>query len=142
MPPGSAIPSKSRGDIDAVAHQVAVALLDDIAQMNADAELDAALRWQASVALDHAVLHLDGAANGVNHAAKLDEDAIAGALDHASVMQRRWWGRSDRSGARAAAPASAPRRQPASLLYPTTSAARMAASFRVSAMAALHHTPD
>ena len=34
---------QSRGDIDAVAHQVAVALLDDVAQMNADAEFDAAL---------------------------------------------------------------------------------------------------
>ena len=32
-----------RGDIDAVAHQIAVGLLDDVAQMNADAELDASL---------------------------------------------------------------------------------------------------
>jgi two-component sensor histidine kinase len=32
---------KARGDIDAVAHQVAVALLDNIAEMDADAELDA-----------------------------------------------------------------------------------------------------
>jgi hypothetical protein len=29
--------------------------------MNADAELDAALGWQARLALDEAVLHLDGA---------------------------------------------------------------------------------
>jgi hypothetical protein len=28
------------------------------------------------------------------------------------------------------------------LLYPATSAGRIAASFRVSAMAFLHHTPD
>ena len=66
---------QTRGDIDAVAHQVAVALLDDVAEMNADAELDAALGRQAGVALDHAVLHLDGAAHRVDHAAKLDEDA-------------------------------------------------------------------
>ena len=33
-----------RGDIDAVAHQVAVALLDHVAEMDADAELDAAVR--------------------------------------------------------------------------------------------------
>ena len=77
---------QSRGDIDAIAHQVAVALLDHVAQMNADAELDAALGRQAGVALDHAVLHLDGAAHGVDHAAELDEDAVAGALDHAAVM--------------------------------------------------------
>ena len=50
---------QSRGDIDAVAHQIAVALLDDVAKMNADAKLDAALGRQSGVALDHAVLHLD-----------------------------------------------------------------------------------
>ena len=55
--------------------------------MNADAELDAALGRQAGVALDHAVLHLDGAAHGVDHAAELDEDAVAGALDDAAVMR-------------------------------------------------------
>jgi hypothetical protein len=54
--------------------------------MNADAELDAALGRQAGVALDHAVLHLDGAAHGVDHAAELDETAVAGALDYAPVM--------------------------------------------------------
>src|SRR5271165_561692 len=35
-----------RGDIDAVAHQVAVGLLDHVAQMNANAKLDAALGRQ------------------------------------------------------------------------------------------------
>ena len=34
---------QSGGNIDAVAHQVAVALLDHVAQMNADAEHDAAI---------------------------------------------------------------------------------------------------
>ncbi len=51
-----------------------------------DAELDAALGRKASVALDHPVLHLDGAAHGVNHAAELNETAVASALDHAAVM--------------------------------------------------------
>ena len=78
---------KARGDIDAVAHQVAVALLDHIAQMDADAELDAALGRKPSVALDHAVLHLDGAAHGIDHAAELDEAAVAGALHYAPVMR-------------------------------------------------------
>ena len=77
---------KSRGDVDAVAHQVAVALLDDIAQMDADAKLDAALGRKAGVALDHAVLHLDGAAHGIDHAAELDEAPVAGALHYATVM--------------------------------------------------------
>ena len=64
---------KARGDIDAVAHQVAVALLDHVAEMDADAELDAALGRQASIALDHAVLDLDGAAHGIDDASELDE---------------------------------------------------------------------
>ena len=77
---------QSRGDIDAVAHQVAVGLLDHVAQMNADAELDAALGRHAGVALDEAVLHLDRAAHRVDHAAELDEAAVAGALDNAPAM--------------------------------------------------------
>jgi hypothetical protein len=54
--------------------------------MDADAKLGAALRRQAGVALDHAVLYLDGAANGVNHAADLKDGTIAGALDHPPIM--------------------------------------------------------
>ena len=42
---------------------------------------------QAGVALDHAVLHFDCAAHGVDHAAELDEAAVAGALDDAAVMR-------------------------------------------------------
>jgi hypothetical protein len=55
--------------------------------VDADTELDAALGWQASVALDHAVLHLDGTANGVDHAAELNEVPVAGALHYAPVMR-------------------------------------------------------
>ena len=51
--PASAIPSLLRGDVDAVAHQIAVALLDDVAYVNADAQLDAFLGRHADVALDH-----------------------------------------------------------------------------------------
>ena len=82
---------QSRGDINAIAHQVAVALLDHIAEMNADPELDAALWWKAGVALDHAILHLDGTAHGVDHATKLHETPVAGALHHASVMYSDGW---------------------------------------------------
>jgi hypothetical protein len=78
---------QSRGDIDAVAHQVTVAFLNHVAEMDADAKLNAALRRQAGVALDHAVLHFDRAAHGVDHAAKFDEAAVPGALDDAPVMQ-------------------------------------------------------
>ena len=75
-----------RSDVDAVAHQVAVALFDDIAQMDADTELDAPLGRKPSIALDHAALHLDGAAHGVDYAAKFDKRAIACPLDDAAVM--------------------------------------------------------
>ncbi len=81
MAPGWRDALQARGDVDAVAHQVAVALLDDVAEMDADAELDAAIRRHAGIALDHGVLHLDGAAHGVDHAAELDERPVAGALD-------------------------------------------------------------
>ena len=55
--------------------------------MDADAELDAALRRHARVALDEAILHLDRAAHGVDHAAEFDEAPVAGALDYAPVMR-------------------------------------------------------
>ena len=77
---------QSRGDIDAVAHQVAVALLDDVAEMNADPEHDAAVLGHAGVALDHGVLNFDRAAHGVDDAAELDDRAVAGALDDAPVV--------------------------------------------------------
>ncbi len=79
---------QSRGDVDAVAHQVAVALLDDVAEMNADPEDDAAVLGHAGVALDHGVLNFDRAAHGVDDAAEFDDRAVAGALDHAPVMDR------------------------------------------------------
>jgi hypothetical protein len=77
---------KARGNVDAVAHQVAIALLDHVAQMDADAELDATLRRKTRVALDHAILHLDCAANGIDDASELYEDAVTRPLDDAAVM--------------------------------------------------------
>ena len=74
------------GDIDSVAHQVAVALFHDVADMDADPELDATLRRQSGVALDHAMLHLDRAAHRVDRAAEFDQRSVAGALDDATVM--------------------------------------------------------
>ena len=79
---------QSRGDVDAVAHQIAVALLDDVAEMDADPEDDAAVLGHAGVAFDHGVLNFDREANRVDDAAELDDRAVAGALDHAPVMHR------------------------------------------------------
>jgi len=77
---------QSRRDVHPIAHQVAVALLDHVAQMNADAKLDAIFGRDPSVALDHGVLHFRCAAHRVDDAAKLDDAAIAGALDDTAVM--------------------------------------------------------
>jgi len=64
---------QSRGDIDAIVHQIAIALLNDIADMNADAELDTAIWRHAHIALDHSVLDLDGTLHSVNHTTELNE---------------------------------------------------------------------
>ena len=79
-------PFEPGSDVHAVAHEVAVGFLDDVAKMNADAKLDATFGRQAGVALDHAGLHLERAAHCVDHAAELDDRAVAGALDDAAVM--------------------------------------------------------
>src|ERR1700734_1690783 len=81
---------EARGDVDAVAHQIAVALLDDVAQMNADAKFYALVGRNARVALDHGVLHFECAAHRVDYAAELDDAAVAGALDDAAVMHGEW----------------------------------------------------
>ena len=84
-------PFEARGDIDAIAHQIAVGLLDHVAEMDADAELDAAIFRHSGAAFGHAGLHLDRATHGVDHAAKFDEEPIAGALDDAPAMGRYCW---------------------------------------------------
>src|SRR5271166_311046 len=55
--------------------------------MDADAELYATLGRQARIALDHAVLHLDRAAHGVDYAAELEKNAVSGLLDDAPAMR-------------------------------------------------------
>ena len=79
-------PFEARGDIDAIAHQIAVGLLDHVAEMDPDAELDAAIFRHSGAAFGHAGLHLDRATHGVDHAAKFDEESIAGAFDDAPAM--------------------------------------------------------
>ena len=54
--------------------------------MNADAKFDALFERDPRVALDHGVLHFEGAAHCVDDAAKLDDAAVAGALDDAAMV--------------------------------------------------------
>ena len=80
------MPSKPRSDIDAVAHQVAVAFLDHVAEMDADPKFDALVRRDPSVALDHRPLDFNGAVHCVDDTPELDNCAIAGALDDPAVV--------------------------------------------------------
>jgi hypothetical protein len=43
-------PFEPRGDVYPIAHEIAVALLDHVAEMDADAILDSLFWWQTSVA--------------------------------------------------------------------------------------------
>ena len=74
-----------RGDVDAVAIEV-VALDDHIAEIDADAQLDAVVRRDARVPLGHRLLHLDGAAHRIDDAGKFHQHAVAGGLDDAAVV--------------------------------------------------------
>ena len=40
----------------------------------------------ARIPFDHRILHFDGAANGIHHAAKLDQRTVACALHHTSFV--------------------------------------------------------
>ena len=85
MLPDLATP-KPRSDVNAVAHQVAVIFLDDIAKVDAYPEFDTAVFRRAGVPLHHAVLNFDSAVDGVDDAPKLNQHAITGALDYATVV--------------------------------------------------------
>ena len=98
IPPGVGNSLEARGDIDAVAHQVAVAFLDHVAEMDANPKFDALVGRDPSVALDHRPLDFNGAVHCVDDTPELDNCAIAGALDDTSVMGRPS-GRSDRCAA-------------------------------------------
>ncbi len=84
--PGLSYPFQSGCDIDAVSHQIAVALLDDIAKVDADAKFNAAVSLDARVTLDHCVLNLYCATHGIDNAAKFDQRPVAGTLHNPAVM--------------------------------------------------------
>jgi len=79
-------PLQARGDIDAVAHEIAVAFLDHVAEMDADPKFDALVRRDLGVALDHRSLDFNGAVHCVDDTAEFDDAAVASALDDAAVM--------------------------------------------------------
>ncbi len=95
-----------------------------------DGARDAAIGRNVRIALDHRVQNLDGAAHRVDHATKLNNSPVVGALHYASMVD------GDRGVDQIASARSRAKVRsssaPASRLNPTTSAANIAASFRVS----------
>jgi hypothetical protein len=77
---------QSRGDVDPVAHQIAVALLYNVAEMDADPKFNALVGRDLSVALDHRPLDFNGEVHRVDDAAELDDAAVTRALDDAPVV--------------------------------------------------------
>ena len=77
-----------RGDIDAVAIEV-VALDDHVAEIDADAEFDAAVRRDAGFRSGIAALHRDCATHRIDDAGKLHQQTVAGGLDDAALVLAR-----------------------------------------------------
>jgi hypothetical protein len=79
-----------RGNVDAVAEDV-VAVDDDVAEIDADAEVDTALRRLGMVG--HRRLPLGRTLDGVDDTGELDEQAVAGGLhDTPMVLCYLWVG--------------------------------------------------
>ena len=78
-------PLEPRRHVDAVAIEI-VALDDDVAEIDADAELDVPVLGNSGVALRHAALDFDRAARRVKNAAELDQEAVAHHLEDAPAM--------------------------------------------------------
>jgi hypothetical protein len=72
-------------DVNTVAVEI-VSLDDHVAEIDADAQLDAALRRDTRVPLGHHLLHLDRAAHRIDNAGKFHQQAVAGGLDDAAAV--------------------------------------------------------
>jgi hypothetical protein len=61
---------------------------DDVADIDADAKLDALLMWHVGVTLRHATLNIDGTTHRVHDAVELGQQPIAGVLDDPPTVLR------------------------------------------------------
>ena len=75
------------GHIDAVAQDVAI-FDDNIAHIDADTEFDSFRDAASGIARGQQLLHLAGAAQGVNHTGELHEQSVARSLDQPAPMRR------------------------------------------------------
>jgi hypothetical protein len=76
---------KAGGDVDSIAEDV-VFIDDDVADVNAYAELDHLILRHDSILFGHAALDFNCAAHSINGAGKLDQQTVAGRLDNAAAM--------------------------------------------------------
>ena len=81
---------ESRCDVDTVAIDLA-AVLDDVAEIDPDTELDAPLVRHSDVAFGHLLLNLDGATHRIDNAGELDQQPVASRLNNAAAMLLDLW---------------------------------------------------
>jgi hypothetical protein len=72
-------------DIDPVAVDIAP-VLDNVAEIDPDTELDATIGRYIGVSLRHLTLHFDGTTHRIDDTGELKEQAVAGGLDDATAM--------------------------------------------------------
>ena len=72
-------------DVDAIAINI-VAVYDNVAEVDADAELDAMVRRHIHIAVLYRALDLDRALDGFDHAREFDQEAIASCLDDTALV--------------------------------------------------------
>src|SRR5690242_13899413 len=83
---GLRYPLQARGDVDAIAHQIAVAFLNHVPYVDADPKDNPAILRHAGIALGHRALDFDSAVDRVDCAPELDESAVAGAFEDTTAV--------------------------------------------------------
>ena len=78
-----------RRHVDAIAVEV-VAVDDQVAQVQADAEHNGSILGLILVGLGHGLLELDGGAQRINRAGELDQSPVASQLDQPPSMTRQY----------------------------------------------------
>jgi len=78
-------PLQTRCHIHAIAEDV-TSIDDDVADIDADPELNALLVWHLGIALGHPALDIKSAAHCVHYAAKLSQHSVPGVLDDPATV--------------------------------------------------------
>ena len=80
-------PLEARRDIDAIAENIVV-VEDDVADMDADAKLDLRSVRHVDIPLRHRALNFHRTTGRIHGTGELDQHAVAGGLDDATVVRR------------------------------------------------------